>query len=64
MTAASKNVYNDKLDEIIDKYKNTFHRKIKIKPANVKSGIYIDHCVEHNDKDPKFKVTDHVRISR
>ena len=64
MTAASKNVCNDKLDEIIDKYKNTFHRKIKTKPANVKSGMYTDHCVEHNGKDPKFKVTDHVRISR
>ena len=36
MTSISKNVYIDKLDDIINEYKNTYHRKIKMKPINVK----------------------------
>ena len=35
-----------------------------MKPTNVKPGTYIKYGVEHNDKDPKFKVGDHVRISK
>ena len=35
-----------------------------MKPADVKSSIYIDFGVENNDADPKFKVGDHVRISK
>ena len=58
MTAVSK------LDEIVDKYSKTYHRTIRIKPAGVKSGTYIRYGVEHNDKDPKFKVGNHVRISK
>ena len=37
-------------------------RTIKMKPADVQLGTIIDHGIEHNDKDPKFKVDDHVRI--
>ena len=41
MTSVSKNLYNDKLDDIVNKYNNTYHRKIKAKPGNVKSSSYI-----------------------
>ena len=58
----SKSVYIDKLDEIVYKYSNTYHKQIKMKPAVVQPGTYIDYVVENNDKDPKFKVDDHVEI--
>ena len=63
MTSVSKNVYIDKLDDIIDEYNNTCHRKIKMKPVDVKDSTYVDFKKEINDKDPKFKVGDRVRIS-
>ena len=59
MTAISKYVYIDKLDDIANEYNNTYHRTIKMKPIDVKDNAYIDF-----KKDPKFKVGDHVRISR
>ena len=64
MTAISKNVYIDKLDEIVNEYNNTYHRTIKIKLVDVKDNTYIDFKKEVNDKDPKFKVGNHVRISK
>ena len=64
MTAISKNVYIDKLDDIVRDYNNTYHRTIKMKPADVKDSTYIDNEKEVNDKDPKFKVGDHIRISK
>ena len=64
MTSISKNVYIDKLDDIVDEYNNTYHRTIKMKPVDVKDNTYIDFKKEVNDKDPKFKVGDHVRISK
>ena len=64
MTAASKIVYINKLDEIVDKYNNTYHRTIKMKPADVQPGVYINYDVEHNGKDPKFKVDHHLRIPK
>ena len=64
MTSISKNVYIDKLDDIVKEYKNTDHRTIKTKPADVKDNKYIGSIKEVNDKDPKFKVGDHVRISK
>ena len=45
-------------------YNNTYHRTIKIKPVDVKDNTYINFNKEDNDKDPKFKVGDHVRISK
>ena len=45
-------------------YNNTYHRTIKIKPVDVKDNTYFDFEKEVNDKDPKFKVGDHVRISK
>ena len=68
MTAISKNVYFDMLDDIVNKYNNTVHRTIKMKPVDVKDNTYVDSMElyskkEVNNKDPKFKVGDHVRIS-
>ena len=69
MTSISKSVYIDKLDDIVNEYNNTYHRAIKMKPVDVKDNTYIDSMELHshkevNDKDPKFKVGDHVRISK
>ena len=64
MTAISKNVYIDKLDDIINEYNNTYHKTIKMKPVDVKNNTYIDFDREVNNKDPKFKVGDYVRISK
>ena len=61
-SSISKNVYIGKLDAIINKYNNTYHSKIKMKPVDVKSGIYIDFEKRNNKEGPKFKVDDHVRI--
>ena len=58
MTAISKNVYNDKLDDIVNKYNNTYHTSIKMKPITVKDNTYIDFKKEVNDKGTKFKVGD------
>ena len=63
MTLVSKNVYIDKLDDIVDEYNNIYVRTIKMKPVDVKDNTYIDFKKEINDKDSKFKVGDHVRIS-
>ena len=62
MTSITKNLYMDKLDDIIDEYNNTYHRTIKTKPVDVKDSAYIDFGKDVNDKDPKFKVGDNVRI--
>ena len=64
MTSISKNVYIDKLDDIVDEYNNTYHTTIKMKPADVKDNTYINADKEINNKDPKFKVGHHVRISK
>ena len=64
MTSISKNVYIDKLDDIVDEYNHTYHTAIKMKPADVKDNTYINADKEINNKDPKFKVGDRVRISK
>ena len=64
MTAISQNVYFDVLDNIVDKYNNTYHRTIKIKPIDVKSNSFAEYNEESNEKVPKFKIGDHVRISK
>ena len=63
-TSISKNVYIDKLDDTVNEYNNTYHITIKIKPIDVKNNTYINIGKEVNNKDPKFKVGDHVRISK
>ena len=52
----SKNVYIDKLDDIVGEYNNKYHRTIKMKPAEVKENTYIDFKKEVNDKDPNLKL--------
>ena len=62
MTAVLKDF--DVLDVIVDEYDNTFHKTIKIKPIDIKLDSYSLYNVESNEKDPKFKAGDHVRISK
>ena len=62
MTAVSKNVYFYVLNDIVDKYNNTYHRTIKMKPIDAKSDSYPEYNVDSNEKDTKFQVGDHVRI--
>ena len=64
MTSISKKVYIDKLNAIVNKYNNTYHTTIKMKPINVKDNTYINTNREINYKHPKFKVGDYVRISK
>ena len=64
MTSISKNVYIDKLDDIINEYNNTYHTTIKMKSIDIKDNTYINSVKEVNDKNPKFKVGDQVRISK
>ena len=64
MTLISKNVYIDKLDDMVNEYNNTYHITTKIKPIDVKDNTYINTDKKINDKYPKFKVGDHLRISK
>ena len=64
MTWVSKNVYIDELDDIVNEYNNTSNRRTKMKPVDAKYNTYINFKKEINDKDPKFKVGDHVKISK
>ena len=57
-------MYINKLDDIVNKCNNTYHRTIKMKPVDVKPSMYIDFNKENNKEGPKFKVGDHVRISK
>ena len=50
MTAFSKNVYFDMLDDIVNKYNNTVHRAIKMKPIDVTSGSYAEYNEDFNSK--------------
>ena len=60
----SKNVYIDKLDNIVNKYNNTYHNTIKMKPVDVKSSTYIDSSKDNSESDPKFETGDIVKISK
>ena len=62
MTSVS-NVYIDKLDDIVNKHTSTYNRTTKMKAVDVKPSTYQDSSKEINDKDPKFKIGDIVRIS-
>ena len=56
MTSVSKNVYINKLDEIVDECNNTDHRAIKMKPVDIKDNTYPDFEKEVNDNDPKLAI--------
>ena len=64
MTAISKNVCFDVLDDIVNKYNNTVHRTIKPKPIEGTDDSYAEYNENVNKKDYKFKVGDNVRISK
>ena len=63
MASISKNLYIDKLDNMVNKYNNTYHSTIKMKPVDVKSSTFIDLSKKNNkNKTSKFMVADHVKI--
>ena len=64
LTDFSGNKYINALDDIANKYNNTVHRKMKMKPVDVTSDSYAEYNEDFNEKDPKFKVGDYVRISK
>ena len=64
MTAVSKDVYIDKLDDMVNENNKIYHRTTKMKPFDVKDNTYIDSVKTFNNRDPKFKLGDHVRISK
>ena len=64
MTPISKNVCINRLDDIVNENNNTYHKTIKMKPVDVQDNTYIDSIKEVNDKDPKFKIGDYVRVSQ
>ena len=57
-------MYIDKLDDLVNGYNNTYHRTIKMRSIDVKSGNYVEYNAISRDKDPKFQVGSHVRISK
>ena len=64
MKAVSKNVYFNALDDIVNKYNNTVHRTIKMKPIDITSDSYAEYSEDSNETKPKFKVCDRVRMSK
>ena len=64
MAAVSKNFYFDVLDDIVNKYNNTVHRTIKMKPIDVTSDSHAEYNEDSHEKESKFKVGDRVRISK
>ena len=64
MTAISKNVYFDVLNYIGSEYNSTYHKIIKMKLIDLRSDFFAEYNEESNEKDPKFKVNDHARISK
>ena len=64
MAALSKKVYFKVIDDIVDKYNNTYHNSIKMKLMDVKSNSYAEYNIDSNAKDPEFRIDHHVRISK
>ena len=64
MTSVSKSVYIDKLDDLVNKYNNTYNSIIKMKPFDIKLNTYIESSKEINNKNPKFKIGYTVGISK
>ena len=62
MTSISKNV--NKIDDKANKYNNTYHSTIKMKPGDIKPSKYIDFDKNNDKEGPKFKVGDNFRISK
>ena len=64
MTSVSKNVFIDKLDDIVNKYNDTYRSAVWMKPVDVKPNTWIQSSKEINNKNPEFKVGDTVRLSK
>ena len=64
MTTISKNFYFDVLEDIVNKYNNTVHRTIKMKPVIITDDSFAEYNEDSNKRNPKFKAGDHVRISK
>ena len=64
MASISKNVYIDKLDDVVNKYNNTYHSITKMKPVNLKPSTNVGYSEEINSQDLKFKIRDNARISK
>ena len=64
MITIGKNVYFNVFDDIVKDYNNSFHSSVKMKPKDVKDDSSVKYIEEMNKKDPKFKIGDHVRISK
>ena len=64
MTTVGKNIHFNVLDDIVDKYNNPWHSSIKMKPKDVTDSSFAEYSEDFDKKDPKFKVGDHVRISK
>ena len=64
MNSVSKNVYIDKLDDILKRYNNAYHNTIKIQPVDVKWSTYIDSRKEINEKVPKLRIGDIIRMAK
>ena len=62
MTAVSKNVFFDLLDDIVNKYNHTVHKTIKMKPIEVTSNSYAENNEDSNESESKLG--DRVRISK
>ena len=62
MTSISENVFFNVLDDIFDKYNNTHHSSIKMKPKDVTDRIFVEYTEESNKKDPKFRIGDPSRF--
>ena len=57
-------MFFDVLNDIVDKYNNTYHRTIEMKPIDVKHDSCPKYNVHSNGKDPKFKICGHAIISK
>ena len=64
MSTIGRNVYFNVLDDIVDKYNNSFHSSIKMKPKDLNDYSFVEYNEETNRKNPKFRVGDNVRISK
>ena len=64
MTTVGKNIHFNVLDDIVDKYNNPWHSSIKMKPKDVTDSSFAEYSEDFDKKDPKFKVGDHVRMSK
>ena len=64
MTSMSESVYIDKLVDIVNEYSNTYQNKVKVKPIDVNSNTYIDSNKDTDEKYPKFKIGETIRISK